>query len=56
MEVWAAKKSIKLELIKLGSPYQNGFVERFNCSYREQVLVYICLSHFGRFVTLQING
>lgn len=29
---------IKLEFLKPGSPYQNGFVERFNRSYREEVL------------------
>ncbi|TQF67866.1 IS3 family transposase [Pseudoalteromonas luteoviolacea] len=38
LESWAAKNSIKLEFIKPGSPYQNGFVERFNRSYREEVL------------------
>lgn len=29
---------IKLEFLKPGSPNQNGFVERFNRSYREEVL------------------
>ncbi|WOX28810.1 integrase core domain-containing protein [Pseudoalteromonas maricaloris] len=29
---------MRLEFIKLGSPYQNGYVERFNRSYREEVL------------------
>ncbi|WP_081694258.1 integrase core domain-containing protein [Pseudoalteromonas rubra] len=29
---------MKLEFIQLSSLYQNGFVEPFNCSYREQVL------------------
>ncbi|TQF71266.1 IS3 family transposase [Pseudoalteromonas luteoviolacea] len=38
LESWAAEKSIKLEFIKPRSPYQNGFVERFNRSYREEVL------------------
>ncbi|MBQ4848422.1 integrase core domain-containing protein [Pseudoalteromonas sp. MMG005] len=32
---WTIENNIKLEFIKLGSPYQNGFVERFNRSYRE---------------------
>lgn len=32
------ENNIKLEFIKPGSPYQNGFVERFNRSYREEVL------------------
>ncbi|BED88005.1 hypothetical protein PspMM1_04730 [Pseudoalteromonas sp. MM1] len=30
--------NVKLEFIKPGRPYQNGFVERFNRSYREEVL------------------
>ncbi|MCX2769558.1 integrase core domain-containing protein, partial [Pseudoalteromonas sp. B530] len=34
----AMKNDIKLEFIEPGSPYQNGFVERFNRSYREKVL------------------
>ncbi|AOT07854.1 transposase [Pseudoalteromonas luteoviolacea] len=34
----AAEQCIKLEFIEPGSPYQNGFVERFNRSYREEVL------------------
>ena len=32
------ENSIKLEFIKPGSPYQNGFVERFYRGYREEVL------------------
>ena len=32
------KNDIKLEFIEPGSPYQNGFVKRFNRSYREKVL------------------
>ncbi|TMN35282.1 IS3 family transposase [Pseudoalteromonas piscicida] len=38
LEDWAIKNDIKLEFIEPGSPYQNGFVERFNRSYREEVL------------------
>jgi putative transposase len=29
---------VKLEFLKPGSPYQNGFLERLNRSYREEVL------------------
>lgn len=32
------ESNVKLEFIKPGRPYQNGFVERFNRSYREEVL------------------
>ena len=35
---WAEQHGVALELIKPGKPMQNGFIERFNRSYREAVL------------------
>ena len=35
---WAAQHGVTLEFIKPGKPMQNGFIERFNRSYREAVL------------------
>lgn len=35
---WAAKHHISLDYIQPGKPAQNGFIERFNRSYREEVL------------------
>jgi putative transposase len=35
---WAEKNGVELEFIKPGRPMQNGFIERFNRSYREAVL------------------
>lgn len=35
---WAEKNGVELEFIKPGRPMQNGFVERFNRTYREAVL------------------
>lgn len=35
---WAEDHSVTLEFIKPGKPMQNGFIERFNCSYRRAVL------------------
>jgi transposase InsO family protein len=35
---WAEKHRITLEFIKPGKPMQNGFIERFNRSYRQAVL------------------
>lgn len=38
MELWAKSRNIELKFIQKGKPHQNGFVERFNRSYREEVL------------------
>src|SRR5215213_3484 len=35
---WAEQHGVLLEFIKPGKPMQNGFIERFNRSYREAVL------------------
>ncbi|MDR7088637.1 transposase InsO family protein [Cellvibrio fibrivorans] len=35
---WAEHHSIKLDFIELGTPTQNSFVERFNRTYREEIL------------------
>lgn len=38
MKDWAESKGIHLTLIEKGRPMQNGLVERFNRTYREEVL------------------
>lgn len=38
MADWAEEHGVALEFIKPGRPMQNGFVERFNRTYREAVL------------------
>ena len=35
---WAEQNGVDLEFIKPGRPMQNGFIERFNRTYREAVL------------------
>ena len=35
---WAEAHDVSLEFIRPGKPMQNGFIERFNRSYREAVL------------------
>jgi putative transposase len=35
---WAERNNVELEFIKPGKPMQNGFIERFNRTYREAVL------------------
>jgi putative transposase len=38
MQNWAKEKGIKLQFIQPGRPMQNGFIERFNRSLRQDVL------------------
>jgi len=35
---WCKKENIKLQFIQPGKPMQNGYVERFNKSFRQDVL------------------
>lgn len=35
---WCMEKSIKLQFIQPGKPMQNGYIERFNKSFRQDVL------------------
>jgi len=38
MVVWADQHAVRIEYIQPGKPAQNGYVERFNRTYREEVL------------------
>jgi putative transposase len=38
MEDWAERNGIHLQFIKKGRPMENGLIERFNRTYREEVL------------------
>jgi putative transposase len=45
MEEWARDRmQIHIKFIDKGKPHQNGFVERFNRSYREEVLDAFCFN------------
>lgn len=35
---WASEHNIKIDYIKPGCPYQNAYIERFNRTYREEIL------------------
>ena len=37
-QCWAAEQGIAIQHIEPGKPSQNGFIERFNGSYRTEVL------------------
>ena len=38
MELWAEKNKLTLKFIQKGKPQQNGYIERFNRTYREEIL------------------
>ena len=38
METWAEKHDVHLDFIEPGKPAQNAYIERFNRTYREDVL------------------
>jgi len=38
MHKWARKNAVELKYIEPGKPAQNGYIERFNRTYREEVL------------------
>ncbi len=38
LAAWAEKKDVKLEFIKPGKPTQNSYVERFNRTFRNEIL------------------
>lgn len=38
MHEWCKQNNIELQFIQKGKPCQNGYVERFNRTYREEVL------------------
>lgn len=39
---WAQLRNVELKFIQKGKPFQNGFMERFNRSYKEEVLDAFC--------------
>ena len=41
---WAKVRSIEIKFIEKGKPYQNGYMERFNRSFREEVLDAYCFT------------
>lgn len=40
---WAEENKIRIVFIQKGKPHQNGYIERFNRTFREEVLDSLCL-------------
>lgn len=38
MKLWAETNHVELQYIQPGKPAQNGYIERFNRTYREEIL------------------
>jgi len=38
LELWSEKNNVHLEYIRPGKPAQNAYIERFNRTYREDIL------------------
>jgi putative transposase len=56
LETWAREQQIELRYIQPGKPAQNAYVERFNRTYREDVLDTYLLMTCRRCVRLRSNG
>jgi len=56
LEGWAETHKVELAFIEQGKPAQNAFMERFNRTYREDVLDAIYFPLFKRFATSQMSG
>jgi transposase InsO family protein len=48
MTQWAEDHGTQPEFIKPGKPMQNGYIERFNRTYRDEVAGFICFLNAER--------
>lgn len=47
MTQWAQDRAIEIKFIQPGKPYQDGYMERFNRSFREEVLDAYCFTRIN---------
>lgn len=48
---WANDRGIELKFIEKGKPFQNRYMERFNPSFREEVLNAYCFTWIKKTMT-----
>jgi len=51
-----SEQGVLLQIIKPGRPMQNGFIERFNRSYREAVLDSLCFKAWRKCASKLSSG
>lgn len=49
---WAKERNIEMKFIEPGKPHQNGYIERFNRSFREEVLDAYCFDRLQEAQTM----
>jgi putative transposase len=53
---WAKKNEIEIQHIQPGKPLQNSYIERFNRTFRQEILGAFLFDDLNKSETWQMNG